>query len=79
MGDPNDIKLDSTCNAFNLKQVLKVPTLKGITTLHLICTNLSKFYKPVSTLPPVGGSYHFSLLLSPLAKVKQPFSVAETA
>ena len=79
MCDANDIRLDSTCIAFNLKKVVKVPTTKGNTTLDLICTNLSKFYKPVSTLPPLGGSYHFSLFLSPLAKVKQSFSITETA
>ena len=44
----------------------------------MICRNLSNFYKPVSTLTSLGGSYHFSLLLSPLAKLKQLFSITET-
>jgi hypothetical protein len=71
IGDTNDKKLKSICNGFNLKQVVKVPTTKGNATLDLICTNLSKFHRPVSTLPFLGGSYHFSFVLYPLATVKQ--------
>ena len=39
---------------------------------------MSNFYRPVTILPSLGGSYHFSLLLSPLATVKHSFTITET-
>ena len=78
LGDAIEIKLASTCNSFSLKQIVKVPTTKGNSTLDLICTNMSNFYRPVTILPPLGGSYHFSLLLSTLATVKHSFTITET-
>ena len=39
---------------------------------------MSNFYRPVTILRPLGGRYHFSLLLSPLATVKNSFTITET-
>ena len=45
MGDFNDLKINSICNACALNQVVKVPTRKQA-TLDLILTNkTNKFYK----------------------------------
>ena len=54
IGDANNLKLESTCNLFNLEQIIKVPTTKVNTALDLICTNLLNFYRP-SPLCPLQG------------------------
>ena len=60
----------------SVKQIVKTPTTRGNTSLDVILTNMYNFYSRPSTLSPLGGSYHLSILLSPSSNFKQTFSEA---
>ena len=65
VGDANDLKMDSFCSSLKVKQIVKIPMTRGNTSLDVILTNMYNFYSPPSALPPFGGSYYLSILLSP--------------
>ena len=70
MGDFNDLKINSICNACALNQVVTVPTRKEA-TLDLILTNkTNKFYKKPVTLPSIGTSDHLCVLYEPVVNPK---------
>ena len=68
--------MDSFCASLKVKQIIKTPTTRGNTSLDVILTNMYNFYSPPSTLPPLGGSIHLSILLSPSSNFKHYFYIA---
>ena len=75
VGDANDLKMDSFCSSLKVKQIVKIPTTRGNTSLDVILTNMYNFYNPPSALPLLGGSYHLSILLSPSSNFNHSFSI----
>ena len=70
LGDANVLKIEQINRALALKQLVKKPTTKGDTMLDLIFSNLHEFYREPVPGAPLGGSYHFTLELNPLHKIR---------
>ena len=67
-GDATHLKTDSFCSLLKVEQIVKIPTTR-------VLTNIYNFYSPSSVSPPLGGSYHLSVLLSPSSNFKHSFSM----
>ena len=76
LGDANDLRIDSICTSLNIKQLVKISTTKGNTSLDVICSNMSKYYNSPQALPPLGGSYHYCLLFSPSSAIEHSFTTS---
>ena len=50
---------------------MKLPT-RGANTLDQIFTNITEYYSPPSSLPPLGLSDHLTLSLSPSSRIDAP-------
>jgi len=55
--------------------IVKLPTTRKNTSLDVILTNMNNFYTPPSAMPPLGGSYHLSILLTPSSNFEHSFSI----
>jgi len=65
LGDFNQLR-DNALISFPLKQVVKAST-RGLAVLDKIYTNSAQWFLPPVTLPAMGKSDHFAVLLIPTA------------
>ncbi|KAI8517689.1 hypothetical protein Bbelb_037060 [Branchiostoma belcheri] len=63
-GDFNRMDVKQLCTCTNMKQIVNIPTRQDA-ILDLIITNLGRFYKPCSTIAPVGMSDHRTVIVTP--------------
>ena len=66
-GDFNTFKCDLIINQFDLYNVINFSTCKGGSMLDkiFVSEHLRKDYKPAVAGPPLGSSYHYTIILEP--------------
>ena len=77
LGDCNELKLENFYRAFELSNTVSFPTTKGGTSLDIIATNMTKYYRSPTDSLTLGGCYYFSIELNPLNSMKITYTTKE--